>query len=191
MAFVPLIKYCLQKDSSGNYQLQADDITDVYDATDNTTGWEDASTLLASNLSTATLTITDPDGVTTVIDVLNQIPVPVTGKIEFSPLDSSNGISIKDGYYKVLYTLYDGAITYTNCVENYFYPDIKCCISKLVNMLRDDPTNKTLIDDITKVKAWEHVLCSAASTVDKTTADSYIKLLTDYCDYKACNCKSK
>lgn len=191
MAFVPVIDFRLIKDSNDVYQLHVDDTTDVYDATDNATGWEDASTLLGSNVTVATLAITDPAGTITTINVLSQIPSTVTGTIDFTAIDSNDGVTVKDGYYKVLYTLSDGSTTWTDCVEKYFYPNIKCCISKMVNMLRDDPTNSSLIDDVTKVKAWEHVLCSAASTVDKSTADTYVALLNDYCDYNDCNCKSK
>ena len=188
MAFVPTISFCLEQDANDNYQLHVNDTTDVYDATDNTTGWEDASTLLAANVVTATLAVTDPSGTTTTINVLSQIPDPVTGQLDFTALDASDGVSIKDGYYKVLYTLNDGSTDYTACVEKYFYPVVKCCISKVVNKLVDDPSNEKIQDDLNKIKAYEAVLCAAAQAGDKTTADKFLALLQVFCTYNECNC---
>jgi|688.fasta_scaffold359047_2 hypothetical protein len=187
MAFIPLISVCLES-VDDEYQLVVSDITDVYDAGDNTTGWENAATLNASELTAATLTITDPDDEETVIDVLAQIADPVAGTFEFDALTSTD-ITIKDGRYKVLYTLtVDADEIYTVCVVKIFYPNIKCCISKLVNRLRNDPNNDNLFDTVNKVKAWEQVLRRAARTGEEETASQYITLLQNYCDYNECGC---
>lgn len=188
MAFVPTISFCLEKDANDAYQLHVNDTTDVYDATDNATGWEDASTLLAANVVTATLAVTDPAGTTTTINVLSQIPDPVTGTIDFTALDSDDGVAIQDGYYKVLYTINDGSEDYTACVEKYFYPTVQCCVSKMMNKLIADPTNSKIWDDVNKAKAYEAVLCAAASAGDKVTADKFLALLQAFCNYNECNC---
>ena len=190
MAFVPTINFCLEKNSTTlEYELAITDTTDAYDSTGNTTGWEDASTLLRANVVTATLTITDSIGAETTIDVLSQIPNPVTGEVSFTNL-TSDSISIQDGYYKVLYTITDATNTYTACEQRYFYPDVACCISNIVNMLAEDPTNEEIYEDLIKVKALEKALQAAAASVDKTTADNLLTLLKKYCDYKSnyCNC---
>jgi hypothetical protein len=188
MAFVPTITYCLIKNSSDVYELHVTDSTDVYDATDNTTGWEDASTIEASNLTEANLTVTDPSGSSTIINVLSQIPDPVTGQITFTELGVGNGITIIDGYYKVLYTVKTASTTYTACVEKYFYPSVKCCISKFVKLVQEHPKNDEYYKDLLKAKAWEKALSSAASTVDKAKADEILALLTDFCKYSPCGC---
>ncbi len=187
MAFIPLLSVCLES-VNDEYQIVVSDTTDVYDAGDNTTGWENAGTLNASELTAATLTITDPDNVETVINVLSQIAVPVVGTFQFTAL-TSNDITVKDGRYKVLYTLTvnDDEI-YTACVVKIFYPNIKCCISTLVNKLRNDMNNKDLFDTVNKVKAWEQVLRRAARTGEEETASQYITLLQNYCDYNGCGC---
>ncbi len=189
MAFVPTFYYCLDKDNDGVYQLSVDDTTDVYDVADNPTGWEDASTLLAADVVTATLAITDPNGTTTTIDVLSQIPNPVIGEIEFTDIGASDGVSIEDGFYKIVYTITDATTTYTACVQKYFYPAVKCCISKLVKEVQDDPLNTSLYETLVEAKALEAALQAAAEVVDKETADKMLTLLQDYCDYNPCGCK--
>lgn len=188
MALVLVLDFCMESDDDGNYYLQAADETGEYDATDNPTGWGDASTLLPSNVTTATLTVTDPNGTETEFDVLSQIPDPVTGTFDFTAITSDDGVTISDGYYKMYYEVSDGSESYTACTEKYFYPNVRCCISDLVNRLRDDEDDQDLWDTVVKVKAWEQVLKSAAACVDTTTADKFLELLESYCDYNGC-CK--
>jgi len=188
MAFVPTISYCLIKNSSDVYELHVTDTTDVYDESDNTTGWEDSSTIEASNLTEAKLTITDPTGSSTIIDVLSQITDPVTGKFTFTALGVDNGITIKDGYYKILYTIKTASSTFTVCLEKYFYPSVRCCISGFVKLVQENPKNEDYYKDLLKAKAWEKALSSAAGSLDKDKADEILALLTDFCNYSPCGC---
>lgn len=186
MAFVPIIDFCLEK-SNGEYQLVPKDITNVYNASSNPTGWEDASTLLAANVTAATLVVTDPNNTSYTVDVLSQIPDPVTGEIEFTAITDDN-IAIIDGLYKIVYTVTAGDTSYEVCKQKYFYPNIKCCISKFVKRVALDPTNKKYQEELVQVKAYEYTLEYAAKTLDQTTANAMIALLQKYCNYNNCNC---
>lgn len=182
MSFIPKINYCLTK-VSDVYYIKPTDETDVYDATDNPTGWEDASTVLAANVTSATLEITDPSGTVTNVNVLSQIPNPVTGFINFSNINWTT-----DGYYKIIYTITTSSTTYTDCKEKYFYPNIKCCISKLANKVKDNPDNTDYYNRLLKAKAWEEALISAIQTIDKVSADKILNLLTKFCNSNPCDC---
>lgn len=190
MAFVPTHDFCLEKNSDDEYELIVTDTTDVYDNPDNLTGWQNAATILAADVTEATLTVTvtESDGSETEyeIDVLDQIPDPVTGQIEFDPLTT---VTINDGIYKVLYTVKTASVTYTSCVVKVLYPAVGCCISTLVKQLKNNIANVKLYDTVNKIKAYEHSLKEATKTLDTESIKSILTLLETYCDYDVdCGC---
>jgi len=75
----PTIEACM-KDKCGSIYFK--DTTGVYDATNNPYGWG-SSTLEADDLTAVTLTIEYPNGSEIEYDLLDQIPNPITGTIEF------------------------------------------------------------------------------------------------------------
>src|SRR6056297_2052827 len=122
------------------------------------------------------------------LDVTAQLPDPVVGTFDYNNFTSSD-ITIDDGYYKIEYiVINDSDVTYKNCVEKYFYPNVKCCISNLVKRVQENPNEEKYYNDLLKAKAWEKALCSAAATVDKATADKMLALLQRFCNYNPCGC---
>lgn len=193
MAFVPIIDFCIELNEDDIYELIVTDITDVYDDPDNLTGWEDASTLLGSEVTAASITVEYEDenniSTTTVYDILNEIPSTVTGEIEFDPITYSG-----DGYYKITYTLTAGSTTYTACKVKMPYPNLACCISKKVLKLATEGCNckngKDLYDVVNELKALEKAYLESIKTVDKSSALKLYALLDDLCSNKTdCNCK--
>lgn len=186
MAFINLVDFCLQKNSNDEYEVIVTDTTDVYDVADNPTGWEDAATILAANVTEATITIEYKDSsgniVSTTTNVLDQIPDPVIGQIEFDPF-VFNG----DGRYKITYVVKTVSTTYTACKQKILYPEVACCISNKISKLAANLTNTTLIDQITKLKAFQEVLEHSCSTIDETTALNVLNSLEKLCA-KDCGC---
>lgn len=183
MAFVNKISACLNSSSEG-YFLDVNDITDIYDATDNPTGWEDASTLLAANVLSATVNITFPDNSVSTFNVLAEIDNPVTGQFTLV-----NDLEITlDGFYKIEYII--GAnTTYTACIEKLFYPNVKCCLSKLLISLAKDKDNKQKYEDSIKMKALEKAMIEAVNVGDKLSAVNILNELTKLCKHNPCGCK--
>lgn len=185
MALVLLHDFCLEKnDTTGDYEIVVTDTTGVYNASTNPTGWQHASTVLAANVTAATITISTEDSAGTVteydaINVLSQIPNPVTGQFEFTAIDD---VSIIDGIYTITYAITAGGTTYTSCKEKVLYPTVACCISETMNALKDDINNSKLYADALKVKAWENGLKQAAATIDKSSIKKILSLLEEYCD---------
>jgi hypothetical protein len=193
MAFVPLIDFCIEKNDDGDYEVIVTDITDVYDDPDNLTGWEHADTLLASEVTALTLTVTyeDENNVVTETeyDILDQLTDPVEGEIEFDPIVYSG-----DGYYKIVYTVTAGVTSYTACKIKIPYPELACCISKKVLKLANSAcscTNNTnLYNIVNELKALERAYNEAVKTIDKDTALDIYDLLDDICSSSSgCGCK--
>lgn len=185
MALVLKHNYCLEKNNmTGDYEIIVTDTTDVYNVSTNPTGWQHVSTVLAANVTSATLTITTENSAGTVVEydpinVLAQIPNPVTGEFEFTAIDD---VSIIDGIYTITYAIVANGITYTSCVQKVFYPTVACCISETMTALKDNVNDSKLYEEAIKVKAWEHALQSAASTIDTIKIKSILGLLEEYCD---------
>lgn len=190
MAFIPLIDFCLEKDDDDNYQLQPQDITDIYSVT-NTTGWQNAATILAADVTSMTLllTITDSSGTETTyeVDTISSLVDPVTGIFDLTLITSSD-ISLVDGFYKLLYTIETDTTTYTACKQKMLYPVVGCCISTSVNNLVNDIKNTDKQDFVDKIKALEFALIESAKTVDVTSALSILALLEDYCNSPSAGC---
>jgi hypothetical protein len=187
MAFQQKLTACLVNNGT-EYQILVKDVTGTYDVVENPTGWEDASTLLANDLVTANLLITLPNGSTETIDVLSEIDDPVTGIFSFDQIGSDENIIITDGLYTIKCVLTTSSDEYTACVQRYFYPNVKCCISKLVNSLAEDLTNEKLQKDVVKITSWETALQYSANTLDTVTADKILAQLTKFCKHSPCGC---
>lgn len=187
MPFSPKINYCINKNEDG-YYLKFSDVTNVYDAISNTSGYEDVSTISGSDVTSALIEITNPENTILTFDVTSQIPSTVEGIIDFTNTITDQSFLL-DGFYKVLYTITTASDTYTVCKEKYFYHNVKCCISNLTKEIINDPNNKNLYETFLKVKAWEFSFVSAASSLNKTDALNILELLKKHCKYNPCGCK--
>jgi len=134
MAFIPVIDFCVSKNSNDVYELKVTDITGLYNSVTNPTGWNNASSLLVNDVDEATITIEYTDSsnniITTTTDILDQIPNPATAEFEFDPF-LFNG----DGLYLVKYTIKTSSTTYEACLQKVIYPEVSCCISKKLSKL--------------------------------------------------------
>lgn len=195
MAFEPKISVCLTDKCK---TLKATDVTGVYHVTSNPTGWQNAATVLASEVATATITITDPAGTTTITDVLTQIPDPVIGNFTFSDLTLANSASWADGDYTILYTIVTipGAAnpgTYTATICPYFFCNIECSVDKMwakvaTNLCCSDCDASELMEVAMVAEGYLRALKSAASCGDTTSADILLKTLTKITTFNDCNC---
>lgn len=191
MAFVPKINFCLEKDNDDNYVLQVTDITDVYDDPDNLTGWEDASTLEAADVTSLEIVVTITDSanaVTTItVDTTDILADPVTGTFDLNPIAASE-IGLIDGFYKVEYIVSVGATEYKACKQKFIYTNVACCISKAIKKLLNDPTDNIQQEFVDKLKALEFALLESAKTLDYVSGLKVLALLQDYCNSPQANC---
>jgi hypothetical protein len=185
MSFIQKIDFCLEPITDG-YEIIVHDNTGVYHSVNNPTGWNNAATLLVSDLTEATITVkyTDSKGniVTTVTDVLDQIDNPVTGFFDFEPF-----VFQGDGNYLITSTLKTDTDTFTVCKQKMLYPEVACCISSKVTKLASDLENKELLQLVTKLKMYEKALYTSSKTIDLTTALSVLNTLEKLCA-KGCGC---
>ena len=175
-------------------QLQVEDITGVYDASANPTGWENAATLLAANVSTVEIIITFPDGSSQTETVTSQFPDPVTGTITYDPITVTSGASFSDGLYTIKYKVTTTSnVVYTKELYPYFTCNAECSVNKLWSKYASAFCTSSCDAQLKLEKAQlgEGLLSAIRSSVlcnDTTTADSLLERLTRLAEYEDCGC---
>lgn len=158
------------------------DVTGVYDAEDNTGGYETPNDA-GSDVTSAIITVTYPDGTSSEFDVTPQIPDTVTGDIEFTELD----ITIQDGIYQVDYEVIADGTTYTHCIKKAFFTLVSCCIEKLilgiVNKSIHDGEDLIYIHSVIEADALLTGLRAAALTISTQEINNILATLNRICDY--------
>lgn len=131
-------------ESSNCDQLVFTDTTGSYSST-NTSGYGSPNDDISSVTAT-TLTITDPTGIITVINLFTLSPsFPTTDSTQEYIISPSNIGSLNtkftDGIYIFIYsvtTVVNGVTTiYTQTVQKLFYCQAKCCIQSLFTAIDD------------------------------------------------------
>ena len=195
MAFEPIISVCLKNKCKS---LQITDITGVYNVSTNPTGWEDALTVLGSEVQSAIVDITFPDGSTQQVDVTSEIPAPVTGDFVFTLVTPTAGGVFPDGEYKFTYTIVTtpgaanpGTYTFNACV--FFTCNIQCKVDK-----RWAETAKVLCgcscDAELFLKQTQFIngvfiaRKSAAASNKLDIANNLLLKLTNLTTFNSCNC---
>lgn len=191
MAFIPKVNFCLETDSEGNYQLVITDTTGVYDSVENPNGWEDASTILSSDVEDMSIEVTliNSDGVESnfITNVTSSLSDPVTGEFTLYTLLNTD-LTITDGFIKINYIIETTSVTYKACIQKLIYPNVKCCISKVVEKFVNDTSNEDIQILLNKLKSLEFALIESAKTVDINSSLAMLKLLQNYCKSKIANC---
>jgi hypothetical protein len=175
-------------------QLQVEDITGVYDAAANSGGWEDASTLLGSNVSTAEIIITFPDGTTQTETVTSQFPGTVTGTITYDLISVSDSSSFSDGLYNIKYKITSTTNeVYTAQLNPYFTCNAECSVGKLWSAYASAfcTSSCDVQLKLEKAQLGEGLLSAIKASVlcnNTTTADNLLERLTRLADYEDCGC---
>ena len=195
MAFEPKISVCLTDKCK---TLKATDSTGVYHAVSNLTGWQNAATILASEVATATIAITDPAGLTTTTTVTTQIPNPVTGTFPFTNFTLANSAVWVDGKYSIVYTIVTipGATnpgTYLATLCPYFLCNVECSVDKMwakvaTNLCCSDCDASELMEVAIIAEGYLRAIKSAISCGDSSTANTLLKTLTKITTFNDCNC---
>lgn len=96
MALDPKISVCLQNDCT---ELVPTDVTGTYDANDNPGGWGSPN-ISGSDVDTAELIVTRPDGSENTYDLTSEVPNSFSGDYEYNPITDSPW---NDGKYCIVY----------------------------------------------------------------------------------------
>ena len=175
-------------------ELQIEDITGVYDASANATGWENASTLLAANVSTVELIITYPDGSTQTETLTSQFPGTVTGTITYNSITVTDLSSFSDGLYSIKYKVTTTAnVVYSTILQPYFTCGAECSTNKLWSAYSSAfcASSCDIQLKLEKAQLAEGLLSAIRSAVlcnNVTTANSLLERLTRLADYEDCGC---
>lgn len=132
--------------------------TGLYDSVNNTSGWGTPNNA-TTDAETATLTITDPAGVVTTINLFTQgFPtnnIYQTYTILNTDLGLSSSASLSDGEWDFVYQVTRTTATafdFSQTVKKLFYCVAKCCVFKMFADIPEDNECDCNSDDITKAE---------------------------------------
>ena len=191
MALELKISACIKNSCN---ELQIEDITGVYDASANPTGWENAATVLAANVSTVELIITYPDGTSQTETLTSQFPGTVTGIITYDPITVSDLSSFSDGLYSIKYKVTTNTnVVYSTILRPYFTCLAECSVNKLWSAYTSAfcASSCDVELKLEKAQLGEALLSAIRSAVlcnNTTAADSLLERLTRLAAYEDCGC---
>lgn len=174
-------------------QLKFTEETGIYNATTNTTGYGTPN-IDISDVLTAVLTITGPNGITYNIDLFATTLFPSnTSGIEYTlPLSGyGNPTNITDGQWYFNYIITTGEATYNTEIYKYFYCNSECCVTNMLptTELCDCCENKNNTNYLT---AWTFLqsLKDAAKCGDYANFTAIKKIVDKLCKNNDCKtCK--
>jgi len=126
-------------ESSDCTEFTFTDVTGIYNASTNPTGWGAPNPLIGSAITPCNLVITLPDGTTSyTIDLATTSPVfpvdqaPNELTLDMSDIGGTAGDSIPDGIYTFVYTVTSSTGgTYTQTATVAFYCQVNCCVMSM------------------------------------------------------------
>jgi len=175
MALVPLIRAC-QKE--GCTKVSITDVTGVYDASTNATGYGATNNISGSGDSGFSATITIDGG--TPIDVTSQVASTITGEFTYDDIT----VSLADGWHTIVYKVGTTAAGIkTNTIKIFTYCTVKCCIEqKQLELINYDPCK-----DAGKIAVLQHLknmydaMLFSAGGCDSSEATSILTRLQAVC----------
>lgn len=190
----PLISGCIKGGCSKFYLT---DSTGIYNAVTNTGGWQNAVTILASDVTAIVLSITKPDGtVMDDVDLLSQLPDPVTGTIEYNSIDL---VTPLDGLYTFSYKINVGDLQIVKTGTIYSTCNVRCCVSKMWDKYAQDlitgedcgcANSKTDIRSMAELgESMLNALESGAICNNTNLRNAILEKLQKLCKLVDCGCK--
>jgi len=190
MALIPKIKLCLESNCS---VLKIFETTGAYDVTTNQGGYGAENNVGTGDVNNGNLKITDPEGEEYNIE-LNIASENPSYYIELDISSELGRESIEDGLWKFEYSFFGpNDDQYFATVQYFFYCNIECCVSKLLNKVdvfvdKITENNKNKIDTYMIAKTMLEALKGAASCYNISEFNNIKEFLTKIC--RNSNCKT-
>jgi hypothetical protein len=175
-------------------KIVINEVTGLYNAINNTGGWNDGSTVWRTNadspyVEAATLSISLNSGTPVVINVLSTIQAAVFPEFElyeYAPVDNNGYSSLQDGYYNIIYSVTDSDDnTYETETEYFIYCNVACCVSKLAAKVAQELCNDCDSDAYNDFLIADGILQALKAVAESKGTAEFIKLLTKL--QKLCN----
>jgi hypothetical protein len=168
------------------------ELTGTYNAINNLTGYGTPN-IDTTVVTSAVLTVTDPLGVITTIDLF-AVGFPVKDLTLNGYLISSL-TTLSDGKYTFTYTVTvagEPDVIYTKTIYQYFFCNSECCVTKMLPYVESCDCCNDNVSQKNYLTAWSMLesLKKAAQCGDSTVFASILKILTKLCLNSACKtCK--
>lgn len=181
--------------SENALSLLLEDITGVYNASTNTTGWGSPNATIAQ-ATVATVTITMPGsslnagGSSYIINVYPTLPntSETTYTVENTSLGLASTDKLPDGIYLLAYSVTANAVVYTNSCYILIYKQVECCLQDLLAEI--DPDCGCSDGEAPIIyNAWVDFegMKAAACCGKRTKAIDILQYLQRICANSACN----
>jgi hypothetical protein len=178
-------------------KIEVTDTTGVYNFPDNEGGWESPNTVLAADVTGATIVITTPSGEEITVDVLADLPDPVTGEFSYPEISLP---SSKDGEYVIEYSIETIDGIKTKKFKIYSLCNSRCCVDKMWSKYAQGADagecdcgctkNSNPIQDRALLgESLLKAIKSSAMCNNPTAREALLKKLERLCKLENCNCK--
>jgi hypothetical protein len=174
--------------------FQFTELTGAYNALTNLTGWETPNPAVGSATS-AILTITDPDGTETEIDLLATSVFPNSTDSGINIVNTQLGYlkadKLNTGIWEFLYTVITPTGTYTKTKKIIVACKIECEIETLKLQLINNCNKEDKLELSNKIQELEMLLMAAEAAADCgniVQAQTLIDSLEDFVANNDCNC---
>lgn len=170
--------------------LLVTDVTGEYDSSLNTGGWG-APNISVSDVSSASITITYPDGSTQTVDVTSQVPGTYSTDFNFNHIAPTT--SFADGLYEITYSVTSsGGTAYTYSFYKPALCGVACCVDKKLSKLPKEMCTQCEYDEyLYNTRYMTTMLNSLSYAAYCAKTDQFadiLETLQALCDFDGCNC---
>jgi hypothetical protein len=191
MAFLPTISACLE----GCTKITIKDTTGFYNASSNSGGWNDNSTVWKNQsegspyITDATISISLNGGAYLTFNVLAIIQssiYPEYTLYEYTPTNSVGAFNLQDGYYNIKFSVTDSNDQlYETEVQFVVYCNVACCVSKMAANVASELCNDCDSQAYDDFIIADGILQALKATAESLGTQEFTKLLTKL--QKLCN----
>lgn len=162
--------------------------TGNYDVTYNPTGYG-APNIELTDVATATLSITDPTGTVSTLDMMSHgFP---TDDLTIDGYTITSTTVLPDGQWTFTYTITTNLLpseTYVKTINKLFYCNAECCVTKMLTTVDtcDCCNDNTALNNYVKVSTFLESLKKAATCGDVLNFSNILKIVNKLCKNSGC-----
>lgn len=183
MALVPLIKACSK---AGCTKLSITDVTGLYDASTNTTGYGATNNVTGSGDAGFKASVSIDGGTSIILN--SQVADPIAGEFTYDDID----ITLADGWHTIEYSIFTTAAgQIKNTIKIFTYCSVRCCVFQKMLELKNYDACKDASKIAVSMHLWSMYTAMkyAASGCDQSEATSLLTRLQAVCNTTTdCGC---
>jgi hypothetical protein len=170
-----------QSDNAKEFRFT--ETTGIYHVTDNVGGWGSPNEVVGDAV-TVELTVTDPDGTATTLDLSSNFPATLISTVEYIQSDDLGGTAdtkLADGVWTFTYTVITGTTTYTNTQYIFVSGQTRCCVYKMLCSVDPCQCNGASLARALEAYTYYRMAVACALCGNETKFEELLEIIDTYC----------